>query len=610
MLCKKCGTENENGAKLCKKCGTPLGESCNGHPKSTNEMSTNASGTDKSASSKNINSVNALQITEKLKIMPKKILFGVCAAIVAVIVVIAVALNAGKTINLNKYLTIEASGYNGYGSVSATIDWTAIEKKYGSKLSFTKTAKNEYGGLLSFMTPMDALQEGIMVELDKSSNLSNGDTVTYTWDINDEVAKAVNYKIKHKDDKYSVSDLAEIESFDAFADLNVEFSGIAPNGSVEISYNGSGLSSNDFKCNKSKGLRNGDIVDVTLSNTNMGYYANKLGAVPDATSKTYTVSGLQEYISAYSDLTDDFLSELKKEAEDTIYAYTAGSYSKTSALSNLEYAGYILNSIKDVEAWDISSYNNFYVIYEGDVSSSDGSFTASKVYFPVKFSDILKEENGNLSYSENKGIVGSSRFDDSFWYTTDGYINPLTCYIEIVENNRDNYTSECGDGFEVYAKHENIEKLDDISDEYKQTLYADAKDRIDSHIAKDLHVGSSVENLTVAGEYLLTAKSQGNDFKDNNKYYIVYSGTVSNSNGAFETSTIYFPVEYDGVVKLPDGKYMVTVSKGIIGKSNLPNSFYYTDGYIDGTEMYSEIVTSNRDNYTYEVSDGLKEFGN
>ena len=55
---------------------------------------------------------------------------------------------------------------------------------------------------------------------------------------------------------------------------------------------------------------------------------------------------------------------------------------------------------------------------------------------------------------------------------------------------------------------------------------------------------------------------------------------------------------------------MTTASVGMLGYSTFADSWYNTKGYIDGTQMYSDIVTSNRENYTYEVSEGLTEFGN
>ena len=276
-----------------------------------------------------------------------------------------------------------------------------------------------------------------------------------------------------------------------------------------------------------------------------------------------------------------------------------------STLTDLTYAGYILNAIKDGNSYS-SNYNNLYIIYKGTASNSDGDFSTCTVYFPVRFSNVLSGADG-LSYRNNEGIVGYSNFDN-YWYSTKGYINPLVAYMDIVEEYSDSYTAECGDGFEVYAEYESINKLDDIAESYKETLYADAKATIESYVDKHYNEGV-VENLSVAGEYLLIAKTQGSDFSKNNKYYVVYSATVSSPKGRFDTSTVYYPVEYDGVVKLPGDEYMVTASNGIVGDSRFGNTWYYTDGYIDGSEMYSDIITSNRNNYTYEVSEGLKSLG-
>lgn len=186
----------------------------------------------------------------------------------------------------------------------------------------------------------------------------------------------------------------------------------------------------------------------------------------------------------------------------------------------------------------------------------------------------------------------------------------MIAYKDLVESNRDKYSSEVGDGFEVFAESKTITKLSDISTDFRNTLAMEAKDIIESYVAEDYASESHLEGLSLMGEYLLVAKNQGDDYEKNNKYIVVYSATASHDDGRFETTQVYFPVEYDGIVALPNDDYMVTNTEGILGKSRLGNSFfYYTDGYIDGTQMYSDIITANRDLYTYEVSDGLKVFG-
>jgi hypothetical protein len=597
MYCGYCGAENEDGAKFCKSCGKELASSNAKAPKNDTSNNTNNGTTATTAQTS--------QIVEKIKALPKNTLIGICAGIVALIVIIIAAVNAKPTINMNKYITVEADGYDGYGSARVQVDWDAIEEKYGDKIKFTNKAKKEGGNLLNLFTPYDYLADNVSVKLEKNDKLSNGETIEYKWNVEEDLSDYLKVKVKYKDDSYTVEGLTEVGKFNPFDSLEVSFVGISPNGQIDYEYSGSELSTYDFKCDKMSGLRNGDKVKISISDKDMSYYAERFGKIPDTTSKEYEVSGLEEYISEYASLTDEFISTCKKEAEDSIYAYTAKSYNTESSLTDLKYAGYILNAVKDGDGY-YNSYNNLYIIYKGTVSNSEGRFSTATVYFPVRFSNILKSDSG-LSFGSVEGIVGNSNFDRG-WYSTRGYINPLTCYMEIVEANRDSYTAECGDGFEVYSEYENVTKLDDISESYIETLSAEAKDTIESYVA-DSYNNSTASDLKLAGEYLLLAKTQGTDFANNNKLFIVYSATVTNDNGRFDPTTVYYPVEYDGIVKLPGDEYMFTAAKGIVGHSNFGDTWYYTDGYTDGGDMYSEIVTSNRNNYSYEVSDGLKEFG-
>lgn len=606
MFCGKCGIENQEGMKFCKGCGHPLETAGGQQPGELVSGSISPETAARIVLVRQQLRQGMEQIIRKGKTIPRRFLIGGIAVVVAIAGLIGIGSARRKTIHLNKYLIVEAAGYDGYGTASISVDWDAMEEKYGDVISFTEEAKDLYGGYLVMMTPMKLIQDSISVSLEENSGFSNGDKVAYTWEIEEEALKYVDAKITYDNDTHTVSDLSEISSFDAFTGVDMQFSGVAPNGMAELTSSGERLDIYHFMYENRNGLKNGDTIEVTLSNTDMEYYVSHFGQIPEATSKTYTVSGLQEYVMEYADLTGDFLAALKKETEDTIYAYAASSYSAETSLKNLEYAGYILNTFKEGSGYT-EEYNHLYIIYKGEVSSSDGSFPMRKVYFPVKFSNMIKGDGGELSYSDHHGVSGSSELGR--WHTTRGYMNPLVCYGEIVESSRDRYQTECGDGFERYAEYESIKTLQDIDGQWKETMYADAKDRVASYIGSNYDSGSVVENLSYAGEYLLIAKSQGNNFKQNNRYIVVYSATVSSAKGKFATTTVYFPVRYDGIVKLPDGEYFITDTVGIMGNSILPDSLYYTTaGYVSGEEMHTAVLTANRDNYTYDISAELKMY--
>ena len=196
MICKNCGMNNKEGAKFCEECGKPL-----------NEERTEV----KEQSVQHVKEKKSFE----LKKFPLKVV-GVAVAVVAVfIIILCVSINSGKTINLNKYLTIETDGYDGYGTVKVSVDWDSIEAKYGKKVSYTKMAKKEKVQLW-YDGPVDMLSDYVSVKVEKSSGLSNGDEVTYTWDIDDELSDYINCKIKYTDGTCKVSELTEIGKFDAF----------------------------------------------------------------------------------------------------------------------------------------------------------------------------------------------------------------------------------------------------------------------------------------------------------------------------------------------------------------------------------------------------------
>lgn len=552
---------------------------------------------------------------EKKPLLKNKLFLGLLgggvALILAIIIGVIIWLQP-EEIEVDQFVTIEYSGYDGYGDAYVYLDETAL---YDAMMKATGKSYSDYMDIESLWDLGGAVSEGISfytaietIELtpDVTENLSNGDTINVSITYNNEVAEEVDIEFVGETVSVVVEGLTPVVEVDPFADLTVTFNGTAPSGWIEYEYTGSDeyVSSYYFNVDKYDGLRNGDVVTITydISDEDTLYY----GYVATTKSKTYEVSGLQEYADAYADLTDTFIATLKTESEDTIYAYIANSYGSNCSMANLEYCGYIMNSIKDASGW-VDSYNDLYMIYRGDVSHSKGEFSTTKVYYPVRFKNILI--NGEtLTYEYKDGIMGSTSIGNT-WNYTDGYVNPLICYGELVEAKLESYTSECGDGFEVFANYELIATLEDIGADYKAELEADAKDRIESYVANNYNGGSEMADLKLAGEYLLLAKSQGSDFANNNRYYLVFSATVSNKDKKFATTTVYFPVEYSGLVSLPDGTYMLTSVGGIKGSFTFPGSYYSTKGYMDGAKMFSDLVTANRENYTYIVSDGLKQFG-
>lgn len=599
MFCEFCGTEIEDGAEFCPNCGANLGDVVKTDAENTvTQTATVSEATQDVTQSADtvaqpVNNGNPVA----KKPMNKNVVIAICAAI-AVVVLAIIIMAQPKKYNVEDYVKVSYDGCHGYATAHVFLDEEKLcldilkdKDIYVDEDSWRSATKAEKAEINKVIKAVKTIKIKLT---SKKEKLKNGDKVEVAISYNNELAKANDIKFKGKKVSKKVEGLKKVKKVDAFQDLEVTFSGTAPNGSIGWAYTGDVVNIYDsvFSPDKTSGLRNGDVVTFTIDLKEK--YTLSHGYVISQTEKQYTVEGLDEYVSKYSNLTEEFLGEMKKEAEDIICAYTAGSYSSDNTVSDLKYAGYVFSAVKDSVEY-VDDWNRLYLIYTGTVAGKT-------VYYPVAAVDILKNSNG-LSYEKELFIVGSSRLAGVGY--TKGYTNPVECYKELTEDG-ESYDSESGDGFEKYASYKTITKLSDISEEYKNALYEEAKATIQKSKEDNYLLDFTLGELTAVGEYLLVAKEKSN-YVEENRYVLVCSGTLSSPNR--EPVTVYFPVEYDGVVSLADKEFLYSKAEGVLGLTAIPNSFYSTNGYIDGTEMYSKIITANRDKYNYEVSTGLQQFG-
>lgn len=479
MFCGKCGTENVNNAKFCKNCGEPL-KSMRSVQETNPVKETNGAQEEKKAVLLQTDMTQAAgQLDRKTRAVPKKALAGICAAVI-LIVIICIVVNAKPTINLNDYLIIETEGYDGYGTATARIDWDAVVEKYGEKVSFTSNIKSTHDSLNNLLSPVTGLQYYVNVKLDSSDGLSNGDKITYTWQVDEEYTDYVNCKMKCEDGTYDVSGLTEMGSFDAFVELEVTFFGIAPDGTVDINYYGTKLSSYDFTCDKYSGLSNGDKVKVSIVNSNPEYYAEYCGMIPETFEKEYTVEGLSSYVAKISEISTEMLASMQQQASDKYQAYVAQEWSEDDAtLLEFTYIGDYLLTTKE-PGW--GNNNILYLIYRAQVKNSctneDEAYNkVNNIYWYIAFNDLILGPDGKLTadiadYSTpNAGFkvdsgISSGWFSTYSWYY-EGYESLDELYKDVVTSNMDAYNHEDNVDESVAPAvelDENLFAVDDASD--------------------------------------------------------------------------------------------------------------------------------------------------
>ena len=587
MRCKNCGSMNSDGAKFCESCGATI-ESVN--------VQQNQSVTGLKASSIG-------NISESLKKLPKNLIFGIAGGIAAflIILIVVFSMNSNKVIDLNKYIIFETSGYDGYGKASINIDWEKIEKDYGKKIKYSSKGKKEYGVLTYAFEPVYVLHDAVSgLELDKSEKLSNGDKVKYTWRVNDDTLKNVNYKLKYKDGEYEISKLDKLSKFDPFENIKVEFSGIAPEGKAEFTYNANDiLHDYDFELDKHDNLKNGDVVTVSIKSdeSEISFMATNYGRVPEKMSQSYTVSGLEAYVTKYSELSEDFIKEANDKAKEVIKEYSDSAYGDTTTLSDLEYEGYALKT-------NVEGYNALYIIYSRVLTSVDHKYVNTKMYYPVAFRTLMLADK--ISYKSDPELVGKSYGIGENNSDSKGLKFPS----ELYKSNYSNVVVEAGDGFEKFKEQSYVHKLEDMTDEYRKALQDEARITLDTYIAKDYKSNIQVSDIEFAGEYLLYTSDDKRQFNGTNIYYVVFSANISDANGRFPTTTIYYPVEYTYIMKLSDNDFTAANNTSVfLNYTTLPNTYDTTRGFIDGNEMYNKIISNRTKSYEYQVSDSLKQFG-
>lgn len=148
-----------------------------------------------------------------------------------------------------------------------------------------------------------------------------------------------------------------------------------------------------------------------------------------------------------------------------------------------------------------------------------------------------------------------------------------------------------------------------IADETLSSIQSEAIDHIDAYFAGESNYYTKTD-LTYEGCYILTSKNIGG--WDTDSYvYVVYSTTVKSVEKEFDDTRVYIPVCFTNLMKKADGTQTFdTDYVDLVGSCSLGDSWFSSiAGYTDTTKMFNDIVVSNKANYTYNVSEELKQFG-
>lgn len=340
-----------------------------------------------------------------------------------------------QEINLNDYFTYELVGYDGQGQIDYSINFEDISRDY-ENLDECK---------------LDRLVNDINGEWSQTADLSNGDKLGFSWNVSaSRIENEFNVVFVYEDIDIIVDNLEVRPEFNPFDYMEVSISGIAPGGSISIPSSTSPIGNIYYSASQNYGLRNGDVITITATDimgNDLENAAYNNGYQLASDSMEYTVSGLNEYITSMSDITDDALNMIQEQAILAFYANT--NWINDETINSLTVDGmYFMNKRENSSSWNSdnrlivvlkingsnSSVENFeyyyYVSYEDLVLLNDGTVTVDTYNYQVPY--------GSLFFGVSSGAA--IQFDNDHYYV--GYMSVNEIFMGLVQNNLIDYTYE------------------------------------------------------------------------------------------------------------------------------------------------------------------------
>ena len=543
-------------------------------------------------------------ITGKNIFKNKFFYIGLGVVVVAIVVALILLLGGAKKYNVLDYVNIEYEGYNGNAYAYVSVDRDRLFMDIAADKKIDVADADSIRSLTTTVEKANAIQAAVnTVDAygEPADALSNGDTITLYVFYDNRVASRQKIEFTGEQKTITVEGLEELRELDPFEKLNVTFTGVSGDGYMELEYTGDDelISSYSFSYDTAYGLSNGDVVTLTIDYDDE--YTSWYGVKLTKREQQYTVSGLTQYITSAAELSEAGLEQLKADAltqlQTEISSYTDATVGEPS------YAGYLLATAKEQGSYD---RNYMYLVYKATVTLNDVGILPTTVYFPLKYDDLSTAEN-IMDTAYYYYLEGYSRISNTYTYV-DGYTDPYEMYKDFVDSYGESYNIEAaGDMLNYVEGDGHVETLASVDETSMAALRAYGQQTVTQYIQSNYTSNLTVSGLTPVGEYLMIDNTEGIEGYEQSILIFVYQGTVSDADKKIPDTVVYYPMEFDGVIKTNDGVYVYSYGD-VFGADTLGEE-YETKGFTDLPAMHQAFVdvAQNNNKYTMETSESMKK---
>lgn len=290
-----------------------------------------------------------------------------------------------------------------------------------------------------------------------SENLKNGDKVTLSVKDGYMDYCIVEGIIPQETVKtYTVEGLTELEEFDAFEGLKVEYTGVAPFGSVSVNDAAVKYDELSFFCDASK-VSNGDEITVTVNDYSVEKCIQYYNVIPKELTKTYTVSGLSTLVMDYADIPEETWTQMYEEWRTYLLENMNSYWETPEALKDVKYIGRSLGKPSEdtMKNWNWGT-PSIYITLFFEVTAQQPDQDPFTYYYALKFENWKQTADGTYAYDECSepgkysgwwGLSGNTFAKDNLHYI--GFDTFNAAYEEYIINDESGYNTY-GDFVEGY----------------------------------------------------------------------------------------------------------------------------------------------------------------